>query len=115
VQAGYTDSWRWRMEGGEDGPVAHRAWWSGLVTAVARAPAVRPAACESRACPDGARADPAPYAALVATLGPASAPAARAAARGPAPAGRLSGWLVFLSIVTLLVAEWASRRARGAR
>jgi hypothetical protein len=110
VQAGYLDSWRWRMEGADDAPAAHRAWWSALVAAAAYAPAARVAASDTLA------ADPAPYAALVAALGPPAPPLANDGAPGRRPLGgaRLFGWPLFLPLVGLLLAEWAARRARGA-
>jgi hypothetical protein len=111
VQAGYADSWRWRMEGADEAPAAHRGWWSALVAAAAYAPA-------ASAPSDGvaALADPAPYAALVATLGPPDRAAtdARGAAVAPSGAARLFGWPLFLPLVGLLLVEWAARRARGA-
>jgi hypothetical protein len=101
VQSGYLDTWRWRM-GSASGEVAHRDWWAGLVSAVAYAPAAdRPA---------GPGSDNAPAAALVNALGPMTANSAGPAA--PAgPGGRT--WL-FALIVMALLAEWASRRLRGA-
>jgi hypothetical protein len=101
VQSGYLETWRWRM-GSAAGEGAHRDWWAGLVSAVAYAPvAARPA---------GSGFDNAPAAALAEALGPMSANAP-----GPhEPAGpRDPAWL-FALIVVALLAEWASRRLRGA-
>jgi len=104
AQVGYADSWRWRLSGGDSGVVAHRRWWSALVASVAHAPA-HPRADTS------AEADPAPLAATVDALGaarPRPEDAARAAATLPTP-------VLFALIVLLLLAEWLSRRLRGAR
>lgn len=97
---GYDESWRWRMQGGDAGEGAHRAWWSrmaGLV-APARMPVVR------------WRGDRAPRAALIDALGPPSS--AGAGAGGPAP-NRLPLALLVVALAALL-AETASRRFRGA-
>lgn len=101
---GYAESWRWRMEGGDDAPAAHRAWWSGLVGAVAYAPLVQLA--------DAPPTDEAPYAALVGALG---APAPGAGAGAP-PVSR-TAWerILFALLVGALLAEWGSRRLRGER
>ncbi|MEO6444371.1 MAG: hypothetical protein ABIZ91_12155, partial [Gemmatimonadaceae bacterium] len=37
VLVGFDETWRWRMQGGDEAPAAHRAWWSGLVSSVAYA------------------------------------------------------------------------------
>ncbi len=101
VQSGYLDTWRWRM-GSASGEGAHRDWWAGLVSAVAYAPAAgRPA---------GLGSDNAPAAALVNALGPMTAnPAGPHESAGPGD----RTWL-FALIVVALLAEWASRRLRGA-
>jgi hypothetical protein len=101
LQAGYDETWRWRMEGGSDAVAAHRAWWSRMVGSVAAVPL--PAAGESSS------AEGAPLARLVDALGPATnAPPQESAPR------TLPAWLLPLLLV-LLLGEWASRRARGAR
>ena len=119
AQSGYEESWRWRLQGDADAPAAHRAFWNDLVAAVAAAPtqpAAAPAAGASGRDGRGAFvADPAadldaaPRAALVHRLGPpvAAAPVA------PPPPAPLPAWIGALTLI-LLVAEWASRRARGA-
>lgn len=101
IQIGYTDSWRWRMAGDGESPDRHRAWLAALVANVAYAPATRIAA---------RHADPAPLAALVQRLGPRSEDAARA---GFDPE-TLARW-AFAILCLALLAEWASRRIRGAR
>jgi len=102
VQSGYLDTWRWRM-GSASGERSHRDWWAGLVSAVAYAPvAVRPA---------GVGSDNAPAAALFGALGPMTANPA-----GPRePAGPRDQTWLFALIVAALLAEWASRRLRGAK
>ena len=84
------------------GDGAHREWWAGLVSAVAYAPiAARPA---------GFGSDNAPAAALFGALGPMTANPG-----GPRePAGRRDQTWLFALIVAALLAEWASRRLRGA-
>jgi len=101
LQAGFDDTWRWRMQGGAGSVAAHRAWWSRLVGSVAAVPL--PAADRSPA------AAGAPVARLVDAIGPpaAVAPAARRADRLPA-------WLL-PTILLCLLTEWGSRRWRGAR
>lgn len=101
---GYEDTWRWRMEGGDAAPAAHRAWWSGLVASVAYAPLLPLAGAAST--------DEAPYPALVETLG---APAAGGASVA-LPVSRDTGErILFTLLVAALLAEWGSRRLRGAR
>lgn len=101
---GYDESWRWRMQGGEGGAVAHRAWWSRMVGLVAptREPGVT-------ATPN-ANGDAAPRAALVEALGPPSDATAGASSSGST---RLPLAMLVL-IAALLLAETASRRFRGA-
>ena len=107
VAIGYRDTWSWRLQGGPSGPDDHRAWWSALVASVAPpTPASPPPGARE---PTLALADPAPLAALVAALG---APR-QVAPYNPAPPARWEVWLVVLSTL-LLLAEWTSRRTRGA-
>ena len=105
VQLGYTDSWRWRMLGAEDAPARHRSWWSRVVASVAYAPPVRLSVFAADSI------SPAPYAALVAALGP---PTAAPPATPPAPGAPLPRW-AFALVLGALLAEWTSRRLRGAR
>ncbi|HEU4630690.1 MAG TPA: hypothetical protein VFS08_13145 [Gemmatimonadaceae bacterium] len=108
VLSGYDETWRWRMAGPDGAPAAHRAWWAGLLAAAAYAPVVP----DSGAGAPAAALDDAPVARLLDALGaPSSAPPA-AAAREPRPA---LPWWVFPLVVLALLAEWASRRARGRR
>ncbi len=101
VQAGYEETWRWRMQGGASGARDHREWWSRLVAAAAPA--------NSDPHSTGANVESAPRAALVHRLGPS----VLAAPTTPSPPRALPAWLGAITLV-LLVAEWASRRARGA-
>lgn len=102
LQLGYRETWRWRMEGEGRALEAHRAWWSRLVGSVAHADFA------ARAPIAMLGADPAPTAALVQALGAATPAPARGAC-----GARLPAWLAPLLLVALL-AEWGSRRARGA-
>ncbi|MFN8670432.1 MAG: hypothetical protein U0164_24860 [Gemmatimonadaceae bacterium] len=104
IVVGYDDTWRWRMAGDDEAPAAHRAWWSSLVSSVAYAPTVQLA--------DVPVVDEAPYAALVDALGPPSPVNA-----GIARTGASLPWdtLLFGTFVLALLAEWSSRRLRGAR
>lgn len=108
ASVGYDDSWRWRMQGGADGPAAHRAWWSRTVGLVAP----EHAAVDRMELPAALRGAAAPRAALVDALGPPASGVARldgTAPRRPPP-------LVLLAaIAAALLAETASRRFRGAR
>ncbi len=109
VQAGYEDTWRWRMEGGADGPQAHREWWGDLAAAAA----YRPERAAPAAPMDAGRpvTDPAPLASLVAALGPAVAPPP--ASRAPLDP-RTFVTPLFAALLTCLLGEWTSRRLRGA-
>lgn len=103
LQVGYSDTWRWRMSGGDNSVNEHRAWWSKAVASTAFAGAgTREPSAE----------DDAPLARLVTALGPASI------GRGPSLADSAAAvslrWLFALLVFSLL-AEWASRRMRGSR
>ena len=115
VQAGYEETWRWRMQGGASGARDHREWWSRLVAMAAPATREVPtraddsAPANGHAGPSGSHEASAPRAALVHRLGPSVA----AAPTTPSAPRALPAWLGAITLV-LLVAEWASRRARGA-
>jgi hypothetical protein len=103
VQLGYDDTWRWRLAGTGDAPAAHRDYWTAVVSAAAYR-AMKPIA------PTTLVGDAAPLASLYADLGAPSAP----------PAAAVSGtaglrWWMFALLALLLLAEWTSRRLRGAR
>lgn len=110
MQVGYADTWRWRMEGEGRSVEEHRAYWSRLAGIVARG--------EPRAVSGeggrvhGARADSraaAPLVALIHAIGPPAAAAPAGASRGPL----FPIWLGPVILLALL-AEWGSRRRRGA-
>ena len=103
LQSGYSDTWRWRMSGGDDSPADHRSWWTNLVASVAYAPAVKRSVIVT---------DNAPYAGLVAALGP---PARQPGSNLASAAGSISLWLLFAILSLSLLGEWASRRLRGSR
>ncbi len=102
VAIGYGDTWRWRMEGGDGAVDDHRRWWSDLVASVTPVRVSVPSVAE-------VAHDPAPLATWVHTFG--------APARTALPAlsqVRVIPWLVVVAAL-LLLAEWTSRRLRGAR
>jgi hypothetical protein len=108
VQVGYQELWRWRMQGEERAVRDHRLWWSRVVGAAAGVdrPAIAARALDraSLEAPAGA-----PLAELVQAIGPAVANSAPS--RGESTP--LSPWLGLI-VLTFLLAEWGSRRARGA-
>jgi hypothetical protein len=117
---GYEDTWRWRMQGTGDALRQHREWWSDLIGSVARPIVIgaSPVSLPQAASPHGAASpgtnhalEESPFAATVAALGaPSDATSASSAATGH----RTAAWLFGLMVVALL-AEWSSRRLRGAR
>ena len=119
VASAYRNSWRWRMEGTDDGAAEHRAWWGGVLALAAGVPAP---AGDSLA--DAYPGDAAPYADLVARLGgPTPADRAGVPARVLARTAfdalmdrlRAAPGLLFMVIALALLGEWASRRLRGHR
>lgn len=101
VMTGYTDTWRWRLAGGNDALEAHRDWWADLVAAVAHV--------EQHPLPLPRPADEAPLANLVELLGdPAPAPPL-----APPTAEPPYGWIL-AALAALLLTPWLSRRLRGA-
>jgi hypothetical protein len=119
VASAYRSSWRWRMEGTDDGAAEHRAWWGAALALAGGVPAV---AVDSLA--DAYPGDAAPYADLVARSG-GPVPADRAESPAPAFARtafdrwldrlRSAPGLLFMVIALALLGEWASRRLRGQR
>lgn len=101
LQAGYDETWRWRMQGGADAVAAHRAWWSRMVGSVAAGAFAVSGSATS--------AEGAPLARLVDALGPPTDRAPAASVPRQLPAWLLPALLIFL------LAEWGSRRLRGAR
>ncbi len=123
VASAYRNSWRWRMEGTDDGAAEHRGWWGGVLALAAGVPiGVQAAAGDSLA--DAYPGDAAPFADLVARLG-GPVPADSAGEPSRALAGtafaalldrlRAAPGLLFMVIVLALLGEWASRRLRGHR
>jgi hypothetical protein len=119
VLVAYRNSWRWRMEGTDDGAAEHRAWWGGVLALAAGVP---PAVADSLA--DAYPGDAAPYADLVARSGRAvrvdragvpDAVPARTAFDTVLDRLRSSSGLLFMVIALALLGEWASRRLRGQR
>ncbi len=104
VQSGVEETWRWRMQGGASGAREHREWWTRLVSAAAGSAPSATAAGAPRLVEASA-----PRAALVQQLGHA-VPSAPTFPSDPRP---LPAWLGAITLA-LLLAEWASRRARGA-
>jgi len=105
MQVGYDETWRWRMAGGDESAVAHREWWTRLVTAVAYAPLVPRASGMTSI-------DETPLASLVDALGPPTPTDGRLAT--PRDNSRVT-WMLFVLVAASLLAEWTSRRLRGAR
>jgi hypothetical protein len=119
VASAYRNSWRWRMEGTDDGAAEHRAWWGGVLALAAGVP---PAVADSLA--DAYPGDAAPYADLVARSGRAvrvdragvpDAVPARTAFDTVLDRLRSSSGLLFMVIALALLGEWTSRRLRGQR
>jgi hypothetical protein len=115
IQLGYTDTWRWRMEGEGRSVEEHRAYWSRLVGLAARGivergpqriPQLGEPAAAHRTEVDPVNAQP--RAALTQSLGAASAESPRSQhAAPPFPV-----WLGPIILLALL-SEWGSRRTRG--
>ena len=103
VQLGYDETWRWRLAGSGDAPGAHRDYWSTVVASAAYRATGRIATASSSG-------DAAPLASLYTDLGAPSTPQQAAITGG----GGLRWWM-FVLVALLLLAEWTSRRLRGAR
>lgn len=98
---GYEDTWRWRMGGNANALEEHRAWWAGLVAGIAhvgRTPRLHSSSL-----------DEAPLVNLLDRLGPASIAPEDGDGGARIPKALLLG--VFCAA---LLAEWLSRRLRGA-
>lgn len=113
IESAYDGVWEWRMAGPDGSLDAHRQWWSTLVSSVAYAPEqVRDSSGEPIGDSRDAPGSVAPYADARARLGKSSPM--------PVVEARTDGgtrWELVLMLVTVvaLVAEWSSRRLRGAR
>ena len=103
VQLGYDETWRWRLAGTGDAPAAHREYWSAVVSAAA----YRAASPIGSAVQLG---DAAPLASLYADLGAPTPPTVSTLHVTPG-----LRWWMFAVLALLLLAEWSSRRLRGAR
>jgi hypothetical protein len=99
LQAGYDDSWRWRMAGAGGSDEAHRQWWTRAVESVAYVTAA-PRSVDVAAA--------APLSHLIERLGPPRQ-------TPPAIGGGVDPIILMTLIMILLLAEWASRRLRGLR
>ncbi len=110
VQVGYANSWLWRMAGGDDAPIAHRRWWTSLLSSVVplSAPVSRVAtAAES----DTLTA--APVAALASALElPTMRDAVVTSSRRDFRTSLDLRWLLCAALVSL-GASWILRRWRG--
>lgn len=121
----YRETWRWRMQGTDNGAEAHRRWWQAALTAALPSAADSPHPSPVTTMDDALPGEAAPYADLVARVGPG--------ARMPSPATanvtlagderhatgdipRIPSARVLLLVTLLaLLAEWSSRRLRGQR
>ncbi len=110
VQVGYENSWLWRMAGNDDAPVAHRRWWTALVSSVVaqRAP-VRNVVLDA----EHDTLDAAPVAVLARDIG---LPTIRNASSSSISRSFIASldprWLLALAVLSL-VASWTLRRWRG--
>jgi hypothetical protein len=98
---GYEDTWRWRMGGNANALEEHRAWWAGLVAGIAhvgRTPRMHSGSL-----------DEAPLVNLLERLGPASV-----APEDVDGGRRIPKTLLLAVFCAALLAEWLSRRLRGA-
>ena len=110
VQVGYENSWLWRMAGNDDAPVAHRRWWTALVSSVIaqRAP-IRDVMLDD----EHDTLDAAPVASLARDIGlPTLRNVATASVSRSFVAALDPRWLLALAVLSL-VASWTLRRWRG--
>ncbi len=101
ISVGYADTWRWRMTGPDGAVEQHRRWWSQLVVAA------NPSSGSTVLSGD------APLAQLVDAVGPRAGPLADLRGSDDDRSRGHSPWWGLVALA-LLVAEWASRRLRGA-
>jgi len=113
LASAYRETWRWRMEGGDDGAERHRAFWGALVSAVAFVP-VGMDTTQTASGDAQLPGDAAPYADLVARLGGADQSSGVMTSPTPSSSPDRTWMLYFIALAALLV-EWGSRRLRGAR
>jgi len=120
----YRETWRWRMQGTDNGAEEHRRWWQAAVSAALPSTADAPTPPTPRAT-DALPGDAAPYADLVARVGPGDrAPSSPTTNVTPVGDERratgdipriLSAPVLLLVALLALLAEWSSRRLRGQR
>jgi len=110
VQVGYDNSWLWRMGGTDDAPMAHRRWWSALLSGLV--PLSHPTTTV-RMTPATDTLDAAPVAALARDIGLPDVRAASASVRGTSRSAALDlRWLMAIATLALVV-SWTLRRWRG--
>ncbi len=111
LQVGYDNSWLWRMAGDDESPVAHRRWWSALLSGMVaqRAPVSRVLITAETDTLDAA-----PVAALARDLGlPTVGGATVLSASSPSLVAALDlRWLLSIALLSL-VSSWILRRWRG--
>lgn len=110
VQVGYDNSWVWRMAGNDDAPVAHRRWWTSLLSGIV---AVHAPHTRVRLAGASDTLDASPLAAMARDIG---MPVVRELPVTPVRRAVLPELdLRLLVVLTLLslVASWLIRRWRG--
>ena len=110
LQVGYDNSWLWRMAGNDDAPVAHRRWWTALLSGLV--PLSAPVA-HAPAMTDSLGADAAPVAAMARDVGLPAVQSARLASDSASFVASLDLRLLLILSLISLVASWAARRWRG--
>ena len=110
VQVGYDNSWLWRMGGNDDAPIAHRRWWTAILSGVVRQSAP---VSTMRLDPEHDTLSAAPIAALARDVG---LPVVRASSVDTMSRSFIASfdprWLLGLAVLSL-VATWLLRRWRG--
>ncbi len=111
LQVGYDNSWFWRMGGNDAAPVAHRRWWSTLLSGLVP---LRASAGGVEVTPEHDTLDAAPVAALARDLGLPVIRTATTVTSMPASftASLDPRWLLAGALLSL-VASWTLRRWRG--
>jgi hypothetical protein len=110
VQVGYDNSWLWRMGGNDDSPIAHRRWWTAILSGVV--PQTAPAST-MRLDPEHDTLSAAPIAALARDVG---LPVVRASSVDTLSQSFIASlnprWLLWLAVLSLVM-SWMLRRWRG--
>ncbi len=110
VQVGYQNSWLWRMAGNDDAPLAHRRWWTDILSGV-----VPQTAPMKRLSLDAEHdtLDAAPIAALARDVGiPRIRPSSVRTTSRTFIASLDPRWLLGVALLSML-ASWLLRRWRG--